>query len=78
MNSGSYHITLAGVVSDEGYHTCAACIKELEAKYEDRVTSTQKTFFSAQWDCYLKKLQNEKKGLFYEHKKSPIIFVNGN
>jgi len=77
MLKGSYHITLAGVISDEGYHACLQCIKELTSKHEDRVKCTQLQFFPTQWDQYLKNLQNELKGEFYEHKGSPIVFVNG-
>ena len=33
-------------------------------------------FFPTQWDHYLTKVQNEQKGLFYQHKSSPIAFVN--
>jgi hypothetical protein len=73
---GYFHITLVGVISDEAYHKSAACIKELEKKFEGLITSTQMAFFPTQWDNYLKKLQNDKKGLFYEHKGSPIIFLN--
>jgi|TARA_B110000503_G_scaffold108684_1_gene162563 hypothetical protein len=53
---GYFHITLVGVISDEAYHKCAQCIKELEKKFEGLITSTQMAFFSTQWDNYLKKL----------------------
>lgn len=68
-------MTLAGVLSDEAFHKCAACIRELESK--GKVTSTQLQFFATQWDQYLKKLQNNLKGEFYQHKGSPIVILNG-
>lgn len=34
-------------------------------------------FFPTQWNQYLANTQNELKGLFYQHKGSPLVFVNG-
>ena len=33
-------------------------------------------FFETQWDEYLKKVQTELKGSFYQHKASPLVFLN--
>ena len=41
--AGSYHLTLAGIISDENYHKCLACIKELQNK--GSVTSTIYQFY---------------------------------
>lgn len=35
------------------------------------------SFFTNQWDQWLKKLQNQQKGTFYQHRGSPIIYING-
>jgi len=40
---GGYHLTVAGIVSDEGFHKCLQCIKELQAK--GIVSSTVYQFF---------------------------------
>ena len=32
-----YYITLAGIISDEAFHKCLACLKELEQKYPGNV-----------------------------------------
>ena len=37
MFQGSYHITLAGVISDEGFHSCLQCIKDLKAANPGRI-----------------------------------------
>ena len=72
----TYHLTLAGIVSDPAYHKCLTCIKELQNK--GKVTSTFLQFFPTQWDDYLKNIQNELKGNFYQHKGSPLVILNGN
>jgi hypothetical protein len=59
---------------------CYTCARTLKNEYPDSVTFDEKTdfkvFFQAQWDNYLKDLQNEKKGDFYQHKGNLIVFVN--
>jgi len=74
---GSYHITLAGVISDPDYHACAKCIEELKKQYGAKIQSMELQFFKTQWEQYLKRLQNEMKGEFYHHSGSPVVFVNG-
>jgi hypothetical protein len=59
QNIGVYNITLAGVISDEAYHKCAACITALKAKFGSNIVSSELTFFPTQWDQYLKKVQND-------------------
>ena len=76
INVGVYNITLAGVISDESYHKCATCIKSLKEIHGTKIRSTELTFFPTQWDQYLKKIQNENKGPFYQHKGSPIVFFS--
>ena len=71
----SCHVSLAGIISDESLHRCQACIKELEVR--GCITSDTMMFFTTQWDNHLKRLQNQFKGAFYQHKGSPIIIVNG-
>jgi len=46
MQTGSYHITLAGIICDEAFHRCLACVKELQAKHPTRVQSNVLQFFS--------------------------------
>ena len=41
----SYHLTLAGVVFDEAFQKCQACITELEQKYAGYLYSTKYQFF---------------------------------
>ena len=59
-----YHITLAGIVSDEAFHKCCACLKELENKHTGVVFTTKLQFFPSQWDQYLKKVKASLKGEF--------------
>jgi hypothetical protein len=35
-------------------------------------------FFECQWDQFMKKTANKLKGVFYDHHKSPIIYLNEN
>ena len=42
---GMYMITLAGVISDEAYHKCAACIKAIKEIHGSKIRSTELTFF---------------------------------
>jgi len=55
-NIGVYNITLAGVISDEAFHKCSACIAALKAKFGPNIKSNELTFFPTQWDQYLKKI----------------------
>ena len=73
--AGSYHLTLAGIISDEQYHRACMCIRELQNK--GLIEHTILEFFPTQWDAYLKQLQNGMKGEFYQHKGSPIVILNG-
>ena len=58
-------ITLAGKVTDPTFHKCLACVKYLEQTFPKTVTINVLQFFETQWEEYLKKVQNEKKGLFF-------------
>ena len=58
QGGGSYHITLAGIISDENFHKCIACIKELEKKFPMNVSSSVMQFFPTQWNQYLSATQN--------------------
>lgn len=71
-----YSIVLAGKISDPDFHKCHSCVKYLEQAYPGQVVIMVHQFFETQWEEYLKKLQNEKKGLFFQHKHSPIVYVN--
>ena len=71
----NYHLTIAGIISDEHYHKCLACLKELQGKGLVSVTNMQ--FFPTQWDAFLKQTQNMMKGEAYLHKGSPIVYLNG-
>ena len=68
-------ISLAGIISDEKFHRCVACVKELQN--QGKVMVEVQTFFPAQWDFYLKDMQNRLKGEFYQHKGSPLVVLNG-
>jgi hypothetical protein len=50
QNIGVYNITLAGVISDEAFHKCSACIAALKAKFGPNIKSNELTFFPTQWD----------------------------
>ena len=77
MNSSlKFNLTLAGKASDPLFHKCQAAVRYLEQTYPKEVKATVLQFFETQWEEYLRKLQNEKKGLFYTHKQSPLIFCN--
>jgi hypothetical protein len=67
---------LAGKINDPGFHKCFSALKFLESDRPKEVTVTVLTFFETQWEEYLKKVQTEKKGLFFHHKVSPLIFYN--
>lgn len=79
MNSSStYKFVLAGKVNDPIFHKCHACLKFLEQDNPKTVEVEVLPFFETQWEEYLKKIQVEKKGSFYHHKQSPLIFYNDN
>jgi len=59
-----YNILLAGIVSDEAFHKCLACLKELEAKYAGSVFTQKLQFFPSQWEQYLKRVKTELRGEF--------------
>lgn len=69
-----YHITLAGIFSDEKYQRCLTCLKELQKN--GQVYGTVLQFFQTQWDEYIKRVQNDLKGAFYHHKGSPLVILN--
>lgn len=73
-----YAFVVAGKVNDPNFHKCVAAVKYLEQDNPGKVTVEVLQFFETQWDEYLKKVQTEKKGSFFTHKPSPLIFYNDN
>ena len=59
---------------------CFTCARQLKNQNPDIVSFDEKSdfkcLFQAQWDNYMKNLQNEKKGDFYNHKGNLIVFLN--
>jgi len=45
-----YNILLAGIVSEEAFPKCLACLKELEVTYAGSVFTKKLQFFPSQWD----------------------------
>ena len=71
-------IVIAGICSPELYK-CQTCARLLKEEHPDRVVDYQMiSLFPAQWDQYLKKLQNEKKGDFYQHKGNLVVYLANN
>jgi hypothetical protein len=74
-----YQITVAGIHSED-IMKCFTCARQLLKTNPDVVSFDEKTdlklLFPAQWDTYVKNLQNEKKGDFYHHKGNLIVFLN--
>jgi hypothetical protein len=70
MNSttAGFRIVLAGKANDPAFHKCHAALKFLEQDRPDEVQVTVYQYFETQWEEYLKKVQVEKKGLFFNHK----------
>ena len=71
-------IVVAGINSAD-LHRCFTCANQLHAQYPDRVAEpTLITLFPAQWDLYMKKLTNQKKGNFYSHRGNIIVYLAEN
>jgi hypothetical protein len=60
---------------------CFTCARQLKNSFPESVsfdeTSDLILLFPAQWDNYLRSLQNSLKGDFYQHKANLVIFLNG-
>lgn len=78
QSSSHYNFVLAGKVNDLNFHKCAAALKFLKQDNPKTVKIEILQFFETQWEEYLRKIQTEKKGNFYFHKQSPLIFYNEN
>lgn len=76
--TADYSFVVAGKMNDPNFHKCVAALKFLESDNAGRVKVEVLQFFETQWDEYLKKVQTEKKGAFFAHKPSPLIFYNDN
>ena len=77
MNSASfYNFVVAGKVNDPSFHKCIAALKFLKKDNPKSVDVTIFQFFETQWEEYLRKIKIEKKGHFYHHKQSPLVFFN--
>jgi len=78
MNSTTvtYRFVLAGKANDPAFHKCFSALKYLEQEKPKEVNVVVHQFFETQWEEYLKKIQLEKKGPFFHHKTSPLVFYN--
>lgn len=71
-----HHITVAGKISDPKFQRSRAIATSLAAKHADRVQISVMEFFETQWDQFVKKTANRLKGVFYEHRGSPLIYLD--
>lgn len=78
MNSktSEYRFVLAGKANDPAFHKCAAALKYLEQDRPKEISVIVLQFFETQWEEYLKRVQVEKKGYFFHHKSSPLVYFN--
>lgn len=65
ISSYKYTLVLAGKASDPAFHKAASALKYLEQEHPKDVRVEVHQFFETQWEEYLKRIQNEKKGSFY-------------
>jgi hypothetical protein len=73
----AYSFVLAGKVNDPIFHKCLACLRHLEKERPKEVKLEVLQFFETQWEEYLKSVQIEKKGPFFNHKSSsPLVYYN--
>jgi hypothetical protein len=72
-------ITVAGMISDPKFHRSRAIAMALyEAHSEEIACPIIMEFFETQWEQFLKKTANTYKGVFYEHKASPLVYLAKN
>lgn len=70
-------ITIAGKINDYNFQICKTAALYLDRTLEPGIVEvTILEFFETQWEQYMKILKREKKGKFYIHKGSYIIFIN--
>ena len=68
-------ITVAGMITDANFHKCIAAAKAVDKKSRCEVEVLQ--FFETQWEEYLRTTASTLKGVFYDHKTSPLVYLNG-
>lgn len=72
---GVTKLTVAGRMDDANFHKCASMAKQLaEGEYDVQVEVLE--FFETQWEEFLRKISSQNKGQFYEHKVSPLVYIN--
>ena len=76
VEAGKLKITVAGMITDPNFHKCIAAAQAVEKKGGVDIELLQ--FFETQWEEYLRKIASQNKGVFYDHKSSPLVFFNGN
>ena len=71
-----HKIVITGINSNPLLFKCFTCARQLKDQHSDRVADFEFfSLFPAQWDMYLRKLQNDRKGEFYAHKGNLIVFL---
>ena len=74
----STKVTVAGMINDPQFHKSVTIARQLEALHPERVHVECLQFFETQWSQFLKKIANDLKGVFYDHKDtSALIYLNG-
>jgi hypothetical protein len=75
MESQGVKITLGGKVSDPNFYKCKTALQWLNRNHKG-VEIEIFCLFETQWEEYLKKVQNEKKGVFFNHKAPLLVYIN--
>ena len=70
-------ITLGGKVNDGLFYKCKIAAQYVQ-RNNDHVEIVIHGLFETQWEEYLKKTQNDKKGVFFNHKGPILVYVNDN
>jgi peptidyl-prolyl cis-trans isomerase-like 6 len=75
MESSKVKITLGGKITDSDFYKIKTALQWISRNNEG-VEISINCFFETQWEEYLKKVQNEKKGVFLNHKAPILTFLN--
>ena len=69
-------ITVAGKITDAHFHKCVAAARHLSNANPECVSAEILQFCETQWEEFLKKTANCKKGVFYQHTGNHLIYLN--
>ena len=69
-------ITVAGRVDDPHFHRCVTIANKVEESNPGLVQVEVHQFFETQWEEFLYKTAQRLKGVFYEHKASPLVLLD--